>query len=119
MEVLIKEKKLRDAKELAGMKSGCNIKAGNVLIHEKSPVQVNDIAPETAIGHVASLTPDLVGGVLQAQILNDKLSTNEIPILQMPTTLEADFQTQQIETEPNDSITHGASVSPGNVNVIL
>jgi len=82
LEILIKEKKLRDAKELALMKSGlCNIKAGNVLIHEKSPVQVNDIAPETAIGHVASLTPDPEGGVLQAQMLNENLSTNETPIL--------------------------------------
>jgi len=76
LEILIKEKKLRDAKELALMKSGCNIKAGNVLIQEKSPVQVNDIAPETAIGHVASLTPDPVGGALQAQILNEKRDPN-------------------------------------------
>ena len=119
LEILIKEKKLRNAQDLAFMKSGCNIKAGNVLIHEKSPLQLNNIAPETAIGHGASLTPDPGGGVLQAQILNDKLYSNETPILQIPTTLQANFQTQQIETEPNNSITHGASVSTGNVNVIL
>ncbi len=46
LEILIKGKKIRDAQDLAFMKSGCNIKAGNVLIHEKSPLQLNDIAPE-------------------------------------------------------------------------
>ena len=53
--------------------SGCNIKAGNVLIHEKSPLKLHENAPETAIEHGASLTPDHVGGVLPAQIHDGKL----------------------------------------------
>jgi len=76
-EILLKEKQLRDAQDLALKKSGCNIRAGNVLIHAKSPLQLNEIAPDIAIEHGASVTPDPVGGVLQAQIHEDKLYSNE------------------------------------------
>jgi hypothetical protein len=37
LEILVKEKKLRDAKDLVIKDSGCYIKAGNVPIQEKSP----------------------------------------------------------------------------------
>ncbi len=73
MEILIKEKKLREAKDLAIKESGCNIQAENGLIHETYPLQLNEIALDTAIEHTASLTPNPVGGVLQAQIHDEKL----------------------------------------------
>ncbi len=53
--------------------SGSYIKAGNALIHEKSPLILHENATETAIEHGASLPPDHVGGVLPAQIHDDKL----------------------------------------------
>jgi hypothetical protein len=149
LEILVKEKQLRDAKDLVIKDSVSYIQAGNVPLHDKSPLKLNENAPNTAIEHGASLTPYHVGGVLLAQIQDDKLykltdtvtanaplqgisgpctsvqvsHPNESPLLQMDTvpctpihiTLLADSQAKQIETEPNHPITHGASISPGNV----
>ncbi len=73
LEILVKGKDLRDAKDLVIKDSGSYIKAENVPIHEKFPLKLNENAPETAIEHGASLTPVHVGGVLQAQIHDDKI----------------------------------------------
>jgi hypothetical protein len=132
LEILVKEKKLRDAKDLVSKDAGSYIKAGNVPITEKSPLKLNENAPETAIEHGASLTPVHEGGVLQAQIHDGKLFkfidtvTANAPFQVIPdpctsvhTTVQADSQAKQIDTEPNHPITHGASFSPSNVGGIL
>ncbi len=73
LEILLKEKQLRDAKHLVFKDSVSYIQAGNVTLHDKSPLKLNENAPDTTIEHGASLTPYHVGGVLLAQIQDDKL----------------------------------------------
>ena len=132
LEIVEKEKKLRDAKDLVRKDAGSDIKAEHVPTTEKSPLQLNANAPGIAFEHGETLTPVHEGGVLQAQIHNDKLSKfidtvtanapskeEPDPCISVHTTLLADSQAKQIDTEPNHPITHGASFSPSYVGGIL
>ncbi len=64
LEIVVKEKKLRDAKDLVRKDADSDIKAGNVPTTEKSPLKLNANAPGTAFEHGETLTPVHEGGVL-------------------------------------------------------
>jgi len=104
LEILVKEKKLRDAKDVVRKDAGSDIKAGNVPTTEKSPLQLIANAPGTAFEHGETLTPLHERGVLQEDIHADKLSkliatvTANAPLQVLPdpcvsahTTLQACF----------------------------
>jgi hypothetical protein len=74
LEILVKEKKLRDAKGLVTKDAGIDIKAKKKPTPEKSPLKLNANTPGLASVHVETLTPVHVGGVLSTiQFINTGL----------------------------------------------
>jgi hypothetical protein len=132
LEILVKEKKLREAKDVLRKDAGSDIKAGNVTTTENLPLQLIANAPGTAFEHDETLTPVHERGVHEDEIHANKLSkfietvtaNASVQVLPDPcisahTTLQATFPTKQIDTHPNLPITHGASLSPSYVGGIL
>ncbi len=115
----MKEKKLREAKDVVRKDAGIDIKAGNVPTTENSPLQLIANAPGTAFEHGETLTPVHERGVHQDETAHASLQVLPDPCISAHTTLQAGFPTKQIDTHPNLPITHGASLSPSNVGGIL